>query len=237
MKITNEKKLTVCVLFLVIAFFWFKVDAGNEVKRLSNEIVDIKNEVSTFQNVSNDILLYKNIQDIWFDYGAEYMSDKVLRDLSLITYRYHKKYGTDGEIPIGLDYGLIFAVVAIESGFDPLIESYAGATGLMQIMPITGVDWLSRYFDMDGLTFKQVGDYLDDPLWNFRIGLEGLVGHQQRFINMGVANSGDWKLALSIYNWSTEAVYNLMNAYKGGDSKASLRYALSIEKRMKEFAE
>ena len=38
----------------------------------------------------------------------------------------------------GIDPALIFAIVRTESGFDPFTVSAKGATGLMQIMPLTG---------------------------------------------------------------------------------------------------
>lgn len=38
----------------------------------------------------------------------------------------------------GIDPALVFAIVRTESGFDPFTVSAKGATGLMQIMPLTG---------------------------------------------------------------------------------------------------
>ena len=38
----------------------------------------------------------------------------------------------------GIDPALVFAIVRTESGFDPFAVSAKGATGLMQIMPLTG---------------------------------------------------------------------------------------------------
>jgi soluble lytic murein transglycosylase-like protein len=54
----------------------------------------------------------------------------------------------------GIEQNLISAIIRQESMFDPLIESPAGAIGLMQIMPFTGKDLaraLSEPFDPDSL--------------------------------------------------------------------------------------
>jgi len=195
----------------------------------------LRSEVKALHKVSNEILLYKIIEDVWFEKGSEFMSQQVLRELAFITYKYHQKYGTKGQIPIGLDYWRIFAWIDIESRFNPEVESYAGALGLTQHMFITGVDGLDRYFDLQGLSKQQVLDYLLNPVWSLRLGLERLIDYQTDFIATGIASDTDWKLTFSLYNWSTQAVSNLMSAIEGGTPKASLRYALSIEKMLQNY--
>jgi len=202
---------------------------------LNDEIASLRAQVEAFSNVSDEILLYKQIEDQWFSRGSDYMDQQMLRELSFMTYKYHQKYGSNGEIPIGLDYWRILAWVDIESRFNPEAESYAGAIGLTQHMFITGVDGLDRYFDLQGLSKQQVLDYLYNPVWSLRLGLERLVDYQTDFIATGVASDSDWKLTFSLYNWSTQAVSNLMSAIEGGTPKASLKYALDVEKKMKTF--
>jgi len=206
-----------------------------EYAGVRKDLTDIRSEVETLHSVSNEILLYKEIEDRWFEKGEDYMNTQTLRELSFITYKYHQRYGTNGEVPIGLDYWRIMAWVDIESRFNPEAESYAGAIGLTQHMFITGVDGLDRYFDLDGLSRNKVLEYLYDPVWSLRLGLERLVDYQTSFIASGSASDSDWKLTFSLYNWSTQAVSNLMTAIEGGTPKASLKYALDIEKRMKTF--
>jgi len=217
------------VAFMVVMFF-FVVDAKNEMNVLKADVTKLHGDVASYIEVSNDIMLYKTIEDIWFKKGRTYMDDSILRELSLMTYTYHKKYGSKGAIPIGLDYWRIFAWVDYESKFNPQAESYAGAVGLTQIMLITGIDWLDRFFDLKGLSKKQVLGYLHDPLWNFQLGLEGLKYYQLGFMSAGVASKDDWKLTFSMYNWSIQAVSNLMQSVEKGTPKASLHYAITIEK-------
>lgn len=224
--------VVLCAVALVAVGFAY---LQNQRSVLMDELVLLKSEVQALHNVSNEILLYKRIEDQWFENGSEHMDQQTLRELSFITYKYHQKYGTTGDIPIGLDYWRILAWVDIESRFSPEAESYAGAIGLTQHMFITGVDGLDRYFDLDGLSREQVLTYLYDPVWSLRLGLERLVDYQTSFIASGIASDSDWKLTFSLYNWSTQAVSNLMTAIEGGTPKASLKYALDVEKRMQTY--
>jgi soluble lytic murein transglycosylase-like protein len=87
-----------------------------------------------------------------------------------------------------LDPGLVKAVIAVESAFNPLALSGKGAVGLMQVIPETG----ARY----GLTAdarKSIADKLRDPATNVRIGTRYLRDLLARFQN-------DLALALAAYN-------------------------------------
>ena len=78
-----------------------------------------------------------------------------------------------------VDRALVFAVMRAESGFDPEAESYAGARGLMQVMPATAkeiaarnelelADWDGLFEPATGMTLGQA--YLDQILRLPRIG-------------------------------------------------------------------
>jgi soluble lytic murein transglycosylase len=78
-----------------------------------------------------------------------------------------------------VDRALVFAVMRAESGFDPEAESYAGARGLMQVMPATAKEVAARseleLADWDGLFEPATGmalgqAYLDQILRLPRIG-------------------------------------------------------------------
>lgn len=64
-----------------------------------------------------------------------------------------------------LDPYLLFAVIYVESKFDPDVESRSGAIGLMQIMPSTGA-WIAK---RRGITSYHVED-LYDPFTNISFG-------------------------------------------------------------------
>lgn len=92
----------------------------------------------------------------------------------------------------GIDYELLQALIATESGFDPGAVSPKGAVGLMQIMPATA----ERY----GVASKK----LADPRTNVRTGARYL----RDLINMF---PGRLELALAAYNAGEGAVQRAGN--------------------------
>ncbi|MGE5485897.1 MAG: lytic transglycosylase domain-containing protein [Ignavibacteriales bacterium] len=86
-----------------------------------------------------------------------------------------------------LDRSLVYAVIRVESGFNPQATSAVGASGLMQIMPGTG-SWVASQL---GIPFSD-GD-LRDPEMNIRLGSFYLRHLIDRF-------DGDPTTALAAYN-------------------------------------
>lgn len=72
----------------------------------------------------------------------------------------------------GLDPLLIVAMMAIESSFNPMAESHAGAQGLMQVIP---------RWHMDKIGEDAPEDALFDPVFNVQIGTQVLVEGLQRY--------------------------------------------------------
>ena len=96
-----------------------------------------------------------------------------------------------------LDIDLICATITHESAgtWNPTIKSHAGAIGLMQIMPATGV-YLAEYED---ISWTSENEILTNPIYNIRMGT--------RYLSMLVSYYGvDGGLA----------------AYNGGERQASL---------------
>jgi len=88
----------------------------------------------------------------------------------------------------GLDYALLKAVVATESGFDPVAVSPKGAVGLMQLMPAT-----AQRFGVPA------PNGLKDPRTNLGAGSRYLAELLRLF-------NGDLTLALAAYNAGEGAV-------------------------------
>ncbi|WP_018714301.1 lytic transglycosylase domain-containing protein [Brachymonas chironomi] len=85
----------------------------------------------------------------------------------------------------GLDYNLVKAVIAAESGFNAGAVSPVGAVGLMQIMPTTAMD-LGLRADAQ----YSVEDKLTDPALNIRLGaryLKFLVNKYPGRLDLAVA--------------------------------------------------
>ncbi len=78
----------------------------------------------------------------------------------------------------GIDPLLIMAVIAIESRYNPIAESVAGAKGLMQIIPKYHGDKLAEFGGEKAIY---------DPAVNIRVGTRILRGYLARTGNIGIA--------------------------------------------------
>jgi len=93
---------------------------------------------------------------------------------------------------------MVLAVINVESNFDPWAISYAGAQGLMQVMPF----WLKE--------IPQAGDNLFDIRTNLRFGCTILKHYLKR-------EKGDYQRALARYNgslgkvWYPNRVFDALN--------------------------
>jgi len=104
-----------------------------------------------------------------------------------------------------VDRALVFAVMRAESGFDPDAESYAGARGLMQVMPATAKEIASRHelelVSWDGVFEPATGmalgqAYLHELLRRPRIG-DNLIFAAVAY-NAGPARVAEWCAALGM---------------------------------------
>lgn len=93
--------------------------------------------------------------------------------------KYAEKYSVPEEI--------VFAVIKVESNFDPDVVSSAGAVGLMQMLPST-YEWLTSK-----LGDEYSKDDLYDPETNIKYGTYYLQYLYSRF--------GSWEKAIIAYNW------------------------------------
>lgn len=241
----SEKKNTlntIASIFCVIMVWVFIIKGvvsyfgeQNYKRVMDKRVFQVEDSVKDIQFVTTELLLYQTIEDYIIKKGSKYMSHGECTACARIIYRYHQKYGTEGIIPIGLDYDLILALIDTESSFNPEAKSYAGAIGLTQQMPFTARDGFARYLDQPNLPMEKVIEYAKISTTSLILGLERLIEYQLGFMAAGHASSSDWKLSLSLYNWSTQAVSNLIQADYKSTPKASLKYAINIEKKRREY--
>jgi soluble lytic murein transglycosylase len=100
-----------------------------------------------------------------------------------------------------LDIDIICATITHESGrtWDPEVVSQAGAMGLMQVMPNTGM-YVAQY---EGITWKSPEDVLFNPIYNIRIGcryLSSLVNDYELDGGLAAYNGGAKRASLWIKN-------------------------------------
>jgi Transglycosylase SLT domain/Domain of unknown function (DUF4124) len=94
----------------------------------------------------------------------------------------------------GLEFELIQAVIATESGFNPQAVSPKGAVGLMQLIPET-----AERFGVRAVGNQSVSERLTDPRTNIQAGARYLAWLIDLF-------SGDVRLAVAAYNAGEGAV-------------------------------
>ena len=99
----------------------------------------------------------------------------------------------------GVDYALLQALIATESGFDPVAVSPKGAVGLMQLMPDT-----ARRYGVAGDSKNPVEKKLTDPRTNIKAGTKYLSYLLDLF-------PGQLELALAAYNAGEGAVQRAGN--------------------------
>lgn len=99
----------------------------------------------------------------------------------------------------GVEFELLQALIATESGFDPGAVSPKGAVGLMQLMPAT-----AQRFGVSGDRKQPLHQKLTDPRTNIRAGTRYLRHLIQRF-------PGQLELALAAYNAGEGAVQRAGN--------------------------
>jgi hypothetical protein len=114
-------------------------------------------------------------------------------------YRQVKHHLREASREHGVEYELLQALIATESGFDPAAVSPKGAVGLMQVMPATA----ARY-GVTGDRKAPVEKKLTDPRTNIRAGTRYLSDLIRLF-------PGQLELALAAYNAGEGAVQRAGN--------------------------
>ena len=106
-----------------------------------------------------------------------------------------------------LDVELICATITHESAasWNPEVKSHAGAIGLMQIMPATGM-YLAEY---EGITWTNEEEVLTDPIYNIRMGtryLSTLISYYGVDGGLAAYNGGEKLAALWIKNNKADGI-------------------------------
>jgi hypothetical protein len=126
--------------------------------------------------------------------GARYSASAVTRMELSTRFKAVRHLIREAATQHGLEFELLQAVIATESGFDPGAVSPKGAIGLMQVIPAT-----AERFGVRPLANQSVSERLTDPRTNIQAGSRYLAWLITYF-------NGDLRLALAAYNAGEGAV-------------------------------
>lgn len=170
---------------------------GDETKDLGTRVQDVRELIAS--NTAEDVIFLKMMV------LKPSIDPELARTIASSIHHHAQQYGRDPD--------LVLSIMAVESNFDPNVVSYAGATGLMQVMP----HW------------KQVlgiREDLKDPDTSVKTGLQILAFYEQMY--------KDLELALTAYNRGPGPVD--MALVKGRDPKnAYAPRVLSVYEKLKKL--
>jgi len=188
------------VLFVSLAGFTVKFV---ELDRNQKKIQDLERSLMELKAAMNiDSVRQYNIKKIMriIDQYNKSMPSSTKYDIADEIYRLSLKYSN-------LSVDLLCAMVTHESAktWDPMITSQAGAMGLMQIMPVTGVFLAAE----EGITWTSAEDILYDPIYNLRLGARYLSSLIEMYgLEGGLAayNGGERRAALWLANNKAQGI-------------------------------
>lgn len=111
----------------------------------------------------------------------------------------------------GVPEYIVYAVIKVESDFDPNAKSRAGASGLMQLTEETFADVTGQYMLNENLPYSEVFD----PETNIRYGTY--------YLSYLYKQLGDWDTALAAYNGGIGNVKNWLNDKNYSDDGKTLK--------------
>ena len=191
------------ILFMsitVIGFSFRYFDESNETERKMASLEKALQDIRAAMNV--DSVRQYNIQRIMSiieQYNKD-MSSEMKYEIANEIYEMAVKY-------TNLDVDLICATITHESAvtWDPKVRSSAGAIGLMQIMPATGM-YLAKYED---ITWTDTEEILTDPIYNIRMGsryLSTLISYYDLEGGLAAYNGGEKRAAFWIANNKADGI-------------------------------
>jgi len=199
----------IMILFLsitVIGFTYKYFDTTDETKQKMRELERSLQDLRAAMSV--DSVRQFNIQKIMsiIDTYNKELSSVEKYDIANEIYSLSLKY-------TNLDVDLICATITHESAgtWDPKIVSRAGAIGLMQIMPATGM-FLAEY---EGITWTNEQEVLTNPIYNIRLGtryLSTLISYYGIDGGLAAYNGGEKYAALWVKSNKADGI--LLNETK-----------------------
>jgi soluble lytic murein transglycosylase-like protein len=196
----------------------YAINRKNEIKiaELEKNILEMRSAIST------DAIRQYNIQKIIaiIDQYNIVMPRAKKYEIAEEIYAMTKKYSN-------LNVDLLCATITHESAgtWDPEIKSAAGAMGLMQIMPATGMFIASQ----EDIIWTSAQEILFDPIYNIRLGARYLSSLIELYdVDGGLAayNGGETRASLWIHTGKKSGIL----------AKETQHYIPAIQRLYKEYS-
>ncbi|MFQ5768955.1 MAG: lytic transglycosylase domain-containing protein [bacterium] len=190
------KGLVLVVIVISIVAFYYKLFWISPEQK-NSKLVDLEKTLQDIRAAMNvDSVRQYNIQKVMkiiSKYNKD-MPSSMKYEISEEIYNMSVKY-------TNLDVDLLCATITQESGgtWNPEIVSEAGAMGLMQIMPTTGL-WIAYY---ENITWTSAKEILFNPIYNIRIGsrnLSALINQYNLEGGLAAYNGGEKRAAIWLLN-------------------------------------
>jgi len=211
-----RKKLILWFLSFVI-FILYGYGIFFSIKKIEVQRINYKSLLSENQEMKIEIEALKS----QVPYHAKFM--KIVKEITLISNEMLDAreivdisnlivgYCAANE-KIGLSPDKIFALIEIESGFNPSAKSYMAAYGLTQcIKPIFQI----HLPDMGYSKFSE--NLAFDPVVNIEVGIREIIRLRKYWMSEGIDN---WLVVLNSYFWGIRPVWRF---YKNGEIE-NLKY-------------
>jgi len=147
--------------------------------------------IAIIGTIGGAIILTGELDAARYIYDNTLVPEASIPKLDRQTYIFLNEYGRqlqDLSYTYGVDWRLALAVLRQESAFNPQATSYKGASGFMQLMPVTGLQ----------LAASRKIDYLSNPVENMRL---GVIHLRDMLRNYADAEGNDrLELAVAAYN-------------------------------------
>ena len=147
----NVSRLLFC--FIAIYFIFFSEKGQQRVKTWLN-LFEFSNKQISASNVSQTDLIkeFEKIRVAKWIARKYRVSNEAVREIVEISFSAGEKFEVDPYV--------VIAIIAIESSFNPLAESGAGALGLMQVMPLIHRKKFEKYGGFEKSLDVQVNIYV-----------------------------------------------------------------------------
>ncbi|MCK5739895.1 transglycosylase SLT domain-containing protein [bacterium] len=170
--------------------FYEKNDANTKVYELEQSLLNLKSAMNIDSIRQYQIQKIIRIIDKYNPDMESALKYEVANEICLMAVKYPH-----------LDVDLISATITHESALTwrPDVKSYAGAMGLMQIMPSTGV----LLAESEGVTWTAAAQVLNNPILNIRLGcryLDALIESYDTDGGLAAYNGGAKRAALWLAN-------------------------------------